>query len=786
MNISWEWLSSLCDLTDLSPKQIYDEFTLHSAGVEGYEEEGKFLSQVYTVKILSKRPHPNADKLNLVTITDGNNQNEVVCGAPNVEVGKVAIYASIGTELPGGFKLTPKKIRGVLSEGMLCSERELEMSDSHDGIIILPEDTELNIPYSKILKKEDTIFDIDNKSLTHRPDLWGHLGIARELSALFNKKFTNFYDYDLLNIPSGDEPLEIENNIPDKCLRYAGVIISNLKVKPSPEWMQRRLSAIGSRPINNIVDATNYIMFELGQPMHAFDKETIKGNKIIIRDAQKDERLTTLDEKEHILTGDEIIIADSERSLALGGVMGALNSEVSNSTTKIILESANFLPKSIRVTANRLNMRTDAAQRFEKSQDPENVVIAILRFMELIKQTCPDACFSSKISDSYPVKKKPIQIETSLKYIRNSLGCEIEDDRIISILTSLGFGITKNEGSISVKVPSFRATKDISIAIDLVEEVGRIYGYDNITPAAPNVSMLPPHNDGYLDFIRNIKELLSIGFNFTEIYNYSFLDPEDAKKCDISIERALKLKNPISSESNILCTSLLPNFLKSISKNTRFSDTLKFYEISRTFDDKSEDEELIVGIYTKENNEHSLIELKHSLSELFKRLGFKAAFQHHRAGERFHPYRNGKLIVGRLNTDFGELHPKIINSFGIKGRVSVCSFSLKTLFEQKLKSNRFNEISKYPSVPFDISIVMSENDYIEKVIKKIRSASSDLINEIQFLGFYKNASIGRDKKSATFHVEFQAKDRTISSEERSELEGKVINTLEKAGFPLKQ
>jgi len=786
MKISWDWLSSLCNLENLIPKHVYDKFTLHSAEIEDLQEEGKFLSDVYTVKILSKRPHPNADKLNLVTITDGNEEKEVVCGAPNVKEGAVGIYASIGTELPGGFKLTPKKIRGILSEGMLCSEKELELSESHDGIILLPEDTKLGIPYSKILKKEDIVFEIDNKSLTHRPDLWGHLGIAREISALFDKELSNPYTNDISKYSFGDSSLEIENRIPEKCRRYAGVIISNLEIKPSPEWLKKRLTAIGSRPINNIVDATNYIMYELGQPLHAFDKETISGNRIIIRNSEKDEKITTLDDKEHILTGEEIIIADENRALALGGVMGLQNSEVSDNTKEIILESANFIPKTIRITANRFNLRTDAAQRFEKSQDPENVIPAIIRFFELIKETCPNAVFKSKIADNYPKHNEKIVINTSLKFITDSLGCHIEDSRIISILSSLGFDVYQSGINLMVTVPSFRATKDISLPIDLVEEVGRIYGYDNITPVAPMISMKPPVNDGYLDFIRKIKEYLSYGFGFTEIYNYSFMNKDTAEKCNVLTDNCIKLKNPISKDEDILSTSLIPNFLNSFIKNSRHSDILRFYEIARTFKKDKEDEELIFGVYTKENSEKSLLEIKSFLEELMKRLHFRVSLQHHRADKKFHPYRNSKFIIGRLNSELGEIHPEILSYLGIKGRLSICSMSLKTLFEQKKKKHGFEDISKFPSVPFDINVVIPENEYVEKVIKKIRSTSSNLIKQINFMGFYNDENIEEGKKSATFHIEFQSKDHTLSSEERSGLEAKVIETLNKSGYPLKQ
>ncbi|MDD2717013.1 MAG: phenylalanine--tRNA ligase subunit beta [Candidatus Wallbacteria bacterium] len=781
MKISWNWLKSLAEFDDLTPREVHDKFTEHSAEMEGMESEGEYLSRVIMARIVGIRPHPDADKLHLVTVDTGSEKFEIVCGAPNVEINKVAVLAKLGTELPGGFKLIPKKIRGVLSEGMLCSERELGLSDSHEGIILLPENTEPGKTYAEILKKDDSIFEIDNKSLTHRPDCWGHFGIAREICAIFGKKLKN--PYRVNEFQHGSQKVLIDNRIPEKCFRYCGIVISGLRVAESPEWMKKRLAAVGSRPINNIVDATNYVMLELGQPLHSFDRKKISGSTIVIRLSENGEKATTLDRQEITCTGAEILIADERNALALGGVMGLGNSEVDASTTEIILESATFDAATIRRTANRFNLRTDAAQRFEKSQDPENASRAIFRFFDLIRETCPDAAFSSPLADSYPGKRPTLTISSSFDYIRSALGTEITDDRISAILGSLEFKLQKDGTKFTASVPSFRATKDISQPIDLVEEVGRIHGYGNIAPLAPLVSMEVPYKDSFNSSLRKIREFLSFNLGLAEIYNYSFFNQEKAVLAG-SPENALKMRNPLSQEADRLVTDLLPNMLESIRNNARFFDEFSFYEIGHVFTTDSESEVLIISLYRKKDDGNLALELKFLLEQLFTELKVAGRISvAEKAG--FHPLRCGTVRCGKREFDFGEIHPDRLAKFGIKGRVAAVQLTLREMLELCKTTGKFKDIPKYPGVPFDLTLLIPMQQHLDRVISEIRKTSPELIESIEFGGFYQDDKFPPDKKSATFHLTFRSLERTLSGEEITKLQQDIMNKMNGLGFAIK-
>lgn len=789
MKISWEWLNDLVDLRGITPEMVFDKFTLHSAEMEGIIALNEHLSRVITVKILDVKPHKDADKLKIVKIDTGKETIEVVCGAHNVITNKVGVFAPVDTVLPGGFVLKPKKIRGVLSCGMLCSERDLGISNDHSGIILLPRDTPIGIPYSEVIGvKRDTVFDIDNKSLTHRPDLWGHVGIAREIAAIFGCTLKD--PYTNLEEPNIDTKykLEIENHIPDKCIRYSAVIIENIEVRPSPDWIKRRLEAVGLRSINNIVDTTNYIMLELGQPMHAFDRRRISGDTIIIRNAYNNETVITLDNRKVQLTGNEIVIADKEKAVALGGVMGLENSEVIDDTTSIILESATFNPAIIRKTANRFNMRTDAAQRFEKAQDPENTVIAILRFFELIKETCKSASMVSKIIDNYPKKNNPLTLHIEGDYIRNRLGIDIKNESIKGILKSLYFGVSLDGNVFTVKVPSFRATKDINIPIDIVEEIGRIYGYDNIKPVPLKTDMSEPVRDEYQQEIRLWRSYLSNGLNYFEVYNYSFFNENLAKTCISPTNNMVRLKKPLSKEADALVTDLLPNMLLAIKNNSRFYNHFKFYEIGRIFFNEKEDECLIMAHYVKHSNisDDTIIGFRDGLLDILDRLKYRYTIRFERPSDQFHPYRSAIIQVGKVQIYFGEINPSLLDNFNIKGRVFVAKIPIRDMFNQKRRENVFYSIPKFPVVPFDISIVMDEREPVFKVINTIKKTNKKLIESIAFVGFFQDDNLKKSgKKSATFHIEFRAKDHTLTPDEIKKLEMDIINALSKSNYPLR-
>jgi phenylalanyl-tRNA synthetase beta chain len=588
MWLSSNILSKMVDISDIEPQQLALRLTMSTAEIDGIDYLNRHLDTVISARILDVKPHPDADKLTLVEVDTGANRLRVVCGAKNHKKGDIVPLAMVGTRFSQDFVISKSKIRGEESEGMLCSKRELGLSDDHSGIMILREDTKLGVPMSRLFPEwRDVRFEIDNKSITHRPDLWSHLGFAREIGAILGRPVQDPVNHSLAETFRNKEELEIHIENSDACPRYSALMVGNIVIKESPEWLKAMVTSIGMRPINNIVDITNYVMAELGEPMHAFDHSKLKGRKIIVRMAKKGEELTTLDGQKHTLMEEDIVIADESGAIALAGVMGGGNSEIDDSTTTIVLEAASFNPVNIRKTAARYGNRTEAAMRFEKSLSPELTTSALLRCFELIKQCLPEARALTEIVDSYPKKLESVKISISTDMIRKQLGEDISDERIIGILTSLSFDVTVHGTDLTIWVPHYRATKDISIPADIVEEVGRIYGYDNITPRAPMVPCLPPaHNDLRL-FERTVKRILSEDRGLTEVSGYSFVGEETLNRLEMNLERELRLRNPLSRDYDRLNRSLVPNIVKNIEFNQRYHESFGIYEMNRVYHKES-------------------------------------------------------------------------------------------------------------------------------------------------------------------------------------------------------
>ncbi|MHC4160543.1 MAG: phenylalanine--tRNA ligase subunit beta, partial [Planctomycetota bacterium] len=476
MRMSLEWLNDHVDIGDLTPEQVGELFTLHVADVGEVADPwpGVTVGDVLTV-----RPHPDAGKLTLVNVATGAGEREVVCGAPNVAPGQKICFAPSGTTLPGGLKLEKRKIRGIVSAGMVLSERELGLSDEHEGIYVLDTDAPPGTPARDVLPG-GRVLEVENTDITTRPDLWGHHGAARELAAVLEREHRPL---DLgPAFPKGAPQVQVTVEAPDLCPRYLGWVIGGISVEPSPAWLQRRLVDAGQRPINNVVDLTNYILLECGQPLHAFDRRQIADAHIIVRRANAAERVTTLDDVERTLPEGSCVIADPERAVAVAGVMGLANSEVSGDTTEIVLEVANFEFRSIRAAARALDLRTESAIRFEKGLDPEGVPVAARRFFRLLQRICPTAKPLGGPCDVRVDPEPPRRITLGADFIPARLGTELGPERVDGILGRLGFGVKRTKGKLTVTVPSWRAGNDVALPEDLVEEVGRVHGYDKIAP----------------------------------------------------------------------------------------------------------------------------------------------------------------------------------------------------------------------------------------------------------------------------------------------------------------
>ncbi|RJO73032.1 MAG: phenylalanine--tRNA ligase subunit beta, partial [Myxococcales bacterium] len=581
MKLSVNWISEFVQLPRLEAAEVMNRVTVRTAELEEVAVIGEHFAHVVTARVAAVRPHPDAAKLKLVRVADGLGEMEVVCGAPNVAVGQVVALAKAGTTLPSG-RLEATTIRGVRSEGMICAEDELGLSADHEGVLVFPEGTPVGLTLDKLFGPSDIVLDIDNKSLTHRPDLWGHVGFAREFSALYGRSFTYRPAEAAPPKPANPDALRIDDRVPDLCPRYSALVVRNVAAKPSPAWMQQRLRSVGLRPINNIVDATNYVMLELGQPMHAFDRRQIAGDAIVIRRAEPGERFVTLDDREHVLESSDIMIADGERAVALGGVMGGKNSEIVADTTCVILESANFAAAAIRRTANRLALRTDSAMRFEKSQDPANTVPGLWRMLELLRLTCPEAEPASTLLDVWPAPPARPEILISFDFIAHRLGERLPEEQIVDTLKALQFEVKRlDEDHLIVHAPSWRA-HDVTMKADVVEEIGRIYGYDNITPTAPFVRSDPPEPNWQRRFEWKARDILALRLGFAEVVNYSFTSAQEMAKCGLDPEPCLRLRNPLSQDADRLRTSLMPHVAANVALNQKHAEAFRLFEIGRT------------------------------------------------------------------------------------------------------------------------------------------------------------------------------------------------------------
>ena len=642
----------------------------------------------------------------------------------------------------------------------------------------------------------DSVYNIDNKSLTHRPDLWGHYGFAREVAAVYHKelKALNVGDWSYPN--SSSDPLSIDVAVNQElCPRYNGLIIEGIKVAPSPDWLVKRLEKVGARAINNIVDLTNYVMFELGQPMHAFDRSKISGNQIQVRLASKDEHLETLDGETHELTTEMMVIADAEKAVAIAGVMGGANSEVDENTTTLILESANFHPTHVRRTAAKLGIRTDSSMRFEKGLDPVQTETAIRRYVTLLLEICPTAQVIGPLLDANRSEREPIVIETSYSFINRRLGTDLSLENITGILERLAFKVAVDEDNIQVTVPSFRSTGDISIPMDLVEEIGRVFGYDNIIPEEPLTPVKPVQMNPLHQLQRQLRAVLSRDLAFYEVYNYGFVGDKLLKSVGSSPEGHIALANPLASDQNLLRTSLVPNMLKITAENLRFRKEFRIYELERVFlpekqsahfeHDRFELCGLICKTVWKNGPEDIFYGIKGALVDLLEQLP--------QTGERrfkpaegllpawCHPGRTADVSIGPENIGYlTQLHPQIAQNLGIKAGTGFFVINVSKLLELPAADASFEKVQKYPTVPFDISMITDERTLIADV-REIIQNTSPKVKHIELFDVYKGENIGPSKKSLAFKITFAASDHTLQPEEIDTLQHNVMNALDSKG-----
>jgi phenylalanyl-tRNA synthetase beta chain len=616
----------------------------------------------------------------------------------------------------------------------------------------------------------DTVIEVDNKSLTHRPDLWGHYGMAREVAAITRRKLHDPVKLDLL--PRGKAPVEIEIEDFHLCPRYSALVFENVTVQPSPPWLQNRLEAIGLNAINNIVDVTNYVMAELAQPMHAFDATKLHGPAIFVRGARAGEQVVALNEESYKLSPSNLVIADAEGAIALAGVIGGLHSAIGPDTKRIVLESANFQAASVRKTSVALKLRTDASMRFEKSQDPTNTVRGLARALELLEQVSPGVRLVGGLADRHALLS-PGPIRVTVDWLKAKLGRDVDAEEVCSILESLGFNVQElGPADFLVAVPSWRATKDISIKDDLLEEVGRMLGYESITPRAPLIESVVPPENGSRKYLRRVRNMAAAQ-GFTEVYNYSFVTEEMARAFHMNLEEHVGVANPIASGQTLLRASLLPAILKNILDNSRHLSAFQLFEIGREIharDGVQPDEipHFAAAIYAREGDgRESLFELKHLAECLMD--GCEARLAAARPFE--HPER--AAIIAWRGEDIGrlfELHP----SLGIKGRAAILDLDLTKMERLDHRERRYQALRRFPVSAFDLSIVAGLREPSVNIERRLESAAGNDLVEIEFLREYTGAPLPSDRKSVTFRLTVGASDRTLSSEEVAAIRERVI------------
>lgn len=805
MLISIDWIRDFATIPDISAKDIYTRFTLATAEVEGMSVVNEHLEKIIVVEIVSFEKHPEADKLNLVTFKISDSETrKVVCGAGNVKVGIRVPYAPLGVKLPSGLLLEAKKIRGILSEGMLCSEEELGFAEDSEGLMILPDSAKLGTNMLSLFSlKKDTILDIDNKSLTHRPDLWGHFGMAREFSAMFGTPLVNRFNANwreqlVKKFTSDKSPIIPRFDGESAGISYFGLSLNNVTVKESPDWLKNRLKICGLRSINNIVDISNYVMLELGMPLHIFDRDLINGNEVIIKKLSTETTFKTLDDVERLLIPGDTVICDSTGPLVLAGIMGGKSSGVSEVTKNIFIEVANWKAALVRRTSTRLGLRSDSSQRFEKTLDSQLTERTLLRTLELILELCPEAKVVGR-SEYVGLDFKsisPLKIKTSHQKIQTVLGHPLTSDRLTSILQSLDFQIEQSGSDLVVTVPSYRATKDIEQEADLIEEVGRIIGYDNISPVSPLDGIRPVKLTEMQKVQRRVRDFMILQGKSFEVMSYPLIGESLLKKVSWPSITNLKLVNSLSQDHDLMRPSLIPSLLEVTETNAKNFDRARFFELGRAYTEDSahfSKENLHLGAVFFDKEKNSFIEMTNLMSNLLSSLNL--SFEFSERNPKFanpliptdwignHPFEHVNIkVMGKNAGAIFSVHPLVLRNLKIKGHLTMALFDL-SLFENYSAKDKtkYKALSKFPSSSFDWTVVVPLDKAASEVLLAAKKVKLKELQSVQILDVFPNDSV----KFVTIRAVLADDTATLNSELLKGAENALIDATSSAGFNLK-
>jgi len=767
LKFSHNWIRELVADLDCAAAPLERLITMKTAECEGIEAAGALLAGAVLARVETVEP---AGGHNVKASLDlgPHGRKTVICGAPNCRPGITAVWVPVGKKIIGG----------VESDGMLASGAELGINKDRSGILEITGAPGDAVPGCL----PDNIIEIDNKSLTHRPDLWGHFGLAREVAAIMGRRLADPVKPGLL--PAGPARVRIAIEDLDLCPRYSALEFENITVQPSPAWLQYRLTAIGLNPINNIVDMTNLLMAELAQPMHAFDASLLAGDTIFVRPARPGERFHGLNEEDYTLDAGNLVIADASGAIALAGVIGGASTAIGEKTTRVVLESANFQATSIRRTSAAVKLRTDASMRFEKAQDPANTVRALARAVELLEEISPGVRVAGGVADQKKAMPAPPPIELRLDWLARKLGRTIEPGEARRILESLEFGVAEPKPRVfSVSVPSWRATKDISLADDLVEEVGRMVGYDSIVPAAPLVAAAPPPANPERKFQHEVRDTL-VALGFSEVYNYSFVSEESVRAFGFDPAAHLRVLNPIASVQALMRASLLPGLWRNIQENSKHRELFRIFEIGLEIHKREaglplEAPYLAGALYARQGDGAAgLDELRHAAECLMP----GAQSQPCAAAAYEHPARAADILwkgerVGRVF----ELHPSLIET----GRAAVLDLDLDRVRALAAADHRYTPIRRYPTSAFDLSVIAGPRELVGDLRNKVQSFAGPLVESIEFLRQYSGPPLEAGQKSVSFRLTAGAPDRTLSSEETTAIRARIIDGMRALGYDLR-
>ncbi len=790
MKVSLKWLKDYVDIS-LAPKELAEKLTMAGMEVRSIQTIGGTWENLVVGEVVTLNPHPNADRLKLPTVNLGTKQVTVVCGAPNISLGQKVVFASVGTQLIDGhtgkaMTLKPAKIRGVVSEGMVCSEKELGISDSHEGIMVLPSEAPTGMPLGEYLG--DTIFDLD--ITPNRPDCLSVIGIAREIAALTD------HGLHLLEIhyeeteDSIDPLVSVAIVEPNLCPRYCASLVTGIKVGPSPWWLQQRLRNCGMRPISNIVDVTNYVMLEYGQPLHAFDYQKLRGHKIIVRRAESGETITTLDGVERILTQDTLVIADEEKPVAIAGIMGGLDTEVTDETNTILFEAANFNQAVIRRGCRHLGLQSEASIRFDKGLSPGLPQLPLKRATQLVLElACGKA--SKGVIDAYPGRGEPRAILLSTEEVKRLSGLEVDVGKITKVLQSLGFECQESHSpsQISVVAPYWRS--DVKYAADLVEEVVRITGYEKVPTTRLSSSLPMQEPIPMLEFKRRLHSIL-VSCGLQEILSYSLTSLEKLQKLSPDLDLKvipLKVANPLTKEQEYLRTTLRTNVLATLASNQKHEENgIKLFEIGEVFlpqgKELPQEKDMLCAVLSGPRQELSwhgdnepldFFDAKGVVESLFNQLGLVVTFEVS-DDESLFPGRAVDIIIsGDKVGIIGELHPKVTQAFELSGTVYLIEMDMEKLLDKTTRLKEYRAIPRFPGLSRDISLVIDKQVTYQQVEGIIQSFP--LASKATLFDLYIGKQLPEGKKSFAVRIVYQSPERTLTDEEINKTQEQMLGRL---------